>query len=204
MRLARVADGAERRVAADADGLEARRAARRCGRRATSTRRASRAWRSGGGCPRSSRPRRGRAPYSRALGALDLAAEQVRDELQAVADAEDGHAELEDARVDRRRALGVHAGRAARQDDGARSHRAELLEGEGARVDLAVDALLADAARDELRVLGAEVEDENELAGRRDMDDHEYQSARGRQALAGSQSRDRLRQEPAVWPSRAP
>ena len=36
---------------------------------------------------------------------LDLAAEQVRDELQAVADAEDGDAELEDARVDGGRAL---------------------------------------------------------------------------------------------------
>ena len=39
--------------------------------------------------------------------------------------------------------------------------------GQGAGLDLAVDALLADAARDELRVLGAEVEDEDELAGRR-------------------------------------
>ena len=36
------------------------------------------------------------APYSRASRALDLAAEQVRDELEAVADAEDGHAELEE------------------------------------------------------------------------------------------------------------
>jgi hypothetical protein len=34
-------------------------------------------------------------------------------------------------------------------------------------LDLAVNVLLADAAGDELGVLGPEVEDENELAGKR-------------------------------------
>ena len=43
---------------------------------------------------------RGAGPYSRLGAALDLAAEQLRDELHAVADAEDRHAEVEDARVD--------------------------------------------------------------------------------------------------------
>ena len=72
--------------------------------------------------------------------------------------------------------------RAAREDDRARGHGADLLEGHRAGVDLAVDALLADAAGDELRVLRAEVEDEDELASR-----HvwltKYQPGVGRQGM---------------------
>src|ERR1019366_2588816 len=112
---------------------------------------------------------------------LDATAEQVRDELKAVADSEDGDAELEDARVDRRRALGVDARGSPRQDDGFRGHRLDLLEGDRARLDLAVNALLADAAGDELRVLSPEVEDEDEVTGER-QGCPDYQPARGRQA----------------------
>ena len=54
-------------------------------------------------------------------------------------------------------------------------------------MDLAVDALLADAARDELRVLRAEVEDEDELAGGHAAP-IEYQPRRGRQATRGASS----------------
>jgi hypothetical protein len=160
-----VADRAEGRVAADADGLEAGR------KRGDAV---------AVGHPHVERLALGEAMEDAfgpldddssvavlaLLRGLDLAAELVGDELQAVADAEHRDAEVENALVDAGRALAVHARGAAREDDGARVHGGELLEGEGARVDLAVDALLPDAPRDELRVLGAEVEDEDELAGR--------------------------------------
>ncbi len=98
-----------------------------------------------------------------ALGRLlDAAAEEVTCELHAVADAEDRHAQLEDAGVDLWAALAEDAGRTAGEHDGLRLHVADLVQGEGAGMDLAVDVALADAARDELRVLGAEVEDEDE------------------------------------------
>ncbi len=164
--LARVADGAERRVAADADGLKARRESHDpvTVRHPDVERLAL-----GESVEDALGPldhHAGVAVFASAR-ALDAPAEKVRDELQPVADAEDGHAELEDARVHGGRALGVDARRASRQDDGFRSHRAELLEREGAGLDLAVDALLANPAGDELGVLSPEVEDENELAGRR-------------------------------------
>ena len=50
-------------------------------------------------------------------GALDGAAERERHRLEAVADAEGGHAGLEQRRIDARRALGVDRRRAAREDD---------------------------------------------------------------------------------------
>jgi hypothetical protein len=52
--------------------------------------------------------------------AADDAAELLRDELCAVADAEHRHAEVVDRRIERRRALDVHALGAAGQDDGRR------------------------------------------------------------------------------------
>ena len=42
--------------------------------------------------------------------------------------------------------------------------RADLLERHRARMNLAIDALLADATRDELRVLRAEIEDQDRLS----------------------------------------
>ena len=94
-----------------------------------------------------------------------------------------GTPEIEERAVDRGRVLGVDARRAAGENDRARPHGADLLEGERAGVDLAVDALLADAPRDELGVLRAEVEDEDEFAdGRHARSD--YQPRPGRQATA--------------------
>src|SRR5690606_27038623 len=104
-----------------------------------------------------------RQPELALLGALDLAAEQVRRELHAVADPEDRNAELEDAAVDLGSPLLVHARGPAGQDDGARGLRADILERRRARMDLAVDLALAHASRDELRRLRAEVEDEDEV-----------------------------------------
>ena len=50
-------------------------------------------------------------------GAVDAAAEVERHQLHAVADAERRDAELEDARIDVRRAVGVHRRGAAAEDD---------------------------------------------------------------------------------------
>ena len=51
------------------------------------------------------------------LARLDLAAEILGQELQAVANAQHRDAELEDGGVGQRRVLGIDAGRAARKDD---------------------------------------------------------------------------------------
>ena len=97
----------------------------------------------------------------RDAGAVDAAAEVERHQLHAVADAERRDAELEDARVDARRAVGVHRRRAAAQDDRVRVARAHRLRRDRVADELRVDAALAHAARDQLRVLAAEVEDEH-------------------------------------------
>src|SRR5690606_20062521 len=92
---------------------------------------------------------------------LDLAAEQMAEELHAVADAEHRHAELEDLRIDRGRPFLEHARRTAGEDDGGRREGLDGLGIHRARMDLAIDTQLADSPGDELGVLAAEVEDEN-------------------------------------------
>ena len=104
-------------------------------------------------------------PYSRFDARLDLAAELERHELLAVTDAEHGNAEREEPGVALRRAVAVDALRAAAHHDRARRDRLDGLERNRAGLDLAVHVALADAARDELRVLRAVVEDENRFAG---------------------------------------
>ena len=98
-------------------------------------------------------------------GAGDRAAERLRHRLKAVADAEHGQAEVEQRGVQLRGAVGVDAGRAARQHDGLRILGLDLLDARGVRDDLRVHPGLADAARDQLRVLRAEV-DHQDGAGR--------------------------------------
>ena len=90
-----------------------------------------------------------------------LAAEVAGDQLGAVADAEHGHAEVVDGGVDAGRAVDVDRLRAAAEDHAGRVARGQLGGGDRVRDDLAVDVRLADAAGDELRVLGAEVDDED-------------------------------------------
>ncbi len=71
---------------------------------------------------------------------------------------------LEDALVGLRRALGVDAGRAAGEDD-ARGAQTFQHAGRGVEADdFRVDVQLPHAPRDDLRVLRAEIEDED-LAG---------------------------------------
>lgn len=92
---------------------------------------------------------------------FNRAAKCARHGLEAVADAEDRDAGLEQLRVDLRGVLRVDARRATGQNDGQRVLVEDLAHGRGVRDDLGVDLGLADAAGDQLRVLGAEVDDEN-------------------------------------------
>jgi hypothetical protein len=121
----------------------------------------------GGHGPEQPRPAlldRQRRPTELALvGRRDLATEQAGHELRAVADAEHRHPELEQRRIDRRRALGIDRRRSAREDDGRRRQRPDLGQGQVERLDLAVHRLLAHPAGDELGDLRTKVEDQDEL-----------------------------------------
>ena len=93
--------------------------------------------------------------------AADGAAELLGDELGAVADAEDRDAEVVDRRVERRRTVDVHALRAAGEDQRRGSPGGDLGGRDAVGHDLGVHRQLADAAGDQLGVLGAEVDDED-------------------------------------------
>ncbi len=94
-------------------------------------------------------------------GARDFAAELQREQLGAVADAERRDPELEEGLVDPWSALGVDRGRAAGEDQRGRIPRPHLLDAERVRHEFRVDAGVAHAPGDQLRVLAAEVEDEH-------------------------------------------
>ena len=94
----------------------------------------------------------------------DTAAESLGHDLHPVADPEHRHTEIEHRGVDGRSAIGEHAVRAAGKDYARRQVRAEALGGRRERDDLGIDVLLADAARDEVRVLRAVVENDDALA----------------------------------------
>ena len=80
-------------------------------------------------------------PYSRRPVRATVAAERLRHRLEAVADAEDRDAGLEQRRVDVRARRRVHAGRAAGQDRSPPGLRARISStGMRVRHDLAVDA----------------------------------------------------------------
>ena len=85
-------------------------------------------------------------------------AEHVREQLHAVADAQNRHAQLKHPRVGVRRAGLVHAGRAAAEDDPHRVHRLQRRGGNAVRHNDAVHLRLAHPARNQLAVLGAEIE----------------------------------------------
>src|SRR5579859_1722748 len=91
---------------------------------------------------------------------LDAAAELLRHGLHAVADAEHRDAELEYSLRGAPGGLLVRRHVAAGQDDAGRAELAHERVACIAGVNLAVDLGFADAARDQLRVLGAEIEDE--------------------------------------------
>src|SRR5690606_3968504 len=90
-----------------------------------------------------------------------LAAETRGEGLHAVADAEQRHAGVEHGVRYGRRAGRRGRIRAPGENDAGRVERSDRLVGRIVRVDLAVDARLADSPRDQLRVLRAVVEDQD-------------------------------------------
>jgi hypothetical protein len=99
---------------------------------------------------------------------LDRPAELAGHQLHAVTDAERRDAQREDSGIGERRPVRVHGRRAAREDERRRVALGDLLGSDAVRHELRVDARLADATRDQLAVLAAEVEDEHgPLLGRR-------------------------------------
>jgi hypothetical protein len=79
--------------------------------------------------------------------------------LHAVADAEDGEAGFENVLRDVGRVRFVDGARTAGEDEAFGADGHDLIARRVPREELAVDMRLADAASDELGVLGAEVED---------------------------------------------
>ena len=100
-------------------------------------------------------------------GTGHVAAQRRGHRLEAVADAEDRDPRLEQRRVDLGGTLGVHRLRAARQDDRLGVAGGDLGGRGGVRHDLGEDARLADPARDQLRVLRAEIDDDDGVMGLR-------------------------------------
>ncbi len=95
------------------------------------------------------------------IGLGYAAAEGGRHELEAVADAHRGHSEVEHRGVEVRGGGVVDARGATGEHDGHGVLRRELGRGRVVGDDLRVQAGFADAARDELGVLGAEIDDED-------------------------------------------
>ena len=98
----------------------------------------------------------------------DVAAEGGGHRLHAVADAEHRNTAREDRGIAPRRAGIRQARRPTRQDDAGRAAGPDGLPGGAERHDLRIDGQLAKTTGDELRVLGAEIENQNGLMG------HEY------------------------------
>src|ERR1700680_3788799 len=93
------------------------------------------------------------------IGGANLSTECVHHELQSVTNAEHGQTQFEYAGV-RGRGVGVvNRGRAAGKDDAYRGITANLFQAGGTWEYHRKDVLFTDAARDELGILRAEVED---------------------------------------------
>ena len=100
-------------------------------------------------------------PVLAGAGTTDCAAEGVGHGLEAVADTQDGHASLKNRGIDGGRTLLVHGRRATGQDDGRGLLGEHVRHAHGVGDDLGVDVGLTHAARDQLGVLRAEVNDED-------------------------------------------
>jgi hypothetical protein len=91
----------------------------------------------------------------------------VHHELQTVADAEHRQTEFKQARIGRRRVFVIHRPRRSRQNDPGGCVALQLIELRSARQHDGKYILFADAARDQLRILRAEIEDDDRLGKRR-------------------------------------
>ena len=93
----------------------------------------------------------------------DSAAQVMRDELAAVADAEHGNACVKERGINVRRLLEIYAVWAAGKDESDGFHGQKVGQRRGEGLYLAVNAALAHAAGDELIILPAKVEDDDRL-----------------------------------------
>ena len=93
--------------------------------------------------------------------AVDPAAELERQQLGAVTDAEGRDAELEQQRIELRRAVRIDGRRAARENQGSGVAVSQVVDRRPVRDELRVDARLPDPPCDQLRVLAAEVDDQD-------------------------------------------
>ena len=97
------------------------------------------------------------------VGGANFSAQGVHHELKPVTDAEHGYAQFEHAWVRGRRVGVIHRGRAAGKNDADRGIAANFFQAGGAGEHHRKDVLFADAARDELGILRAKVEDDDGL-----------------------------------------
>ena len=104
-----------------------------------------------------------RAAIFARFGGLDLTAQDLRADLHAVTDPQDRHAQLEDLGIAAGCARFVHAARSAGEDQPSGIELAQFVKRDVRANELAEDALLADAAGDELGVLRPEIEDRNDF-----------------------------------------
>ena len=98
------------------------------------------------------------------LGALYKSSQQLAHDLEAIADAEDGQAHVEEPLVRSGAAGGRHGGRASGEDDALHIARSQdVLRRAVERQDLRIDSQFPDAACDQLAVLRPEVEDDDRV-----------------------------------------
>ena len=97
------------------------------------------------------------------FSARDFTTKNQRHQVDAVADAEDRHAELEDVLVRERRLGRIHARRSAGEDHAAHAGLLELGGGRRIMEDPGIDVALADATGDDLRVLRSEIQNGDSL-----------------------------------------
>ena len=89
---------------------------------------------------------------------LDLAAKELREQLNTIADAEHRHAERENGFVRQRRVLGINARRPAGKNDALRLQRGDCRRRRVVAQDLRINVALADAPRNDLGVLRPEIQ----------------------------------------------
>ena len=94
---------------------------------------------------------------------LHFSAEQVREQLLAIAQTENRNAEIENFRINRGRVLIINRIWPAGKHDAARVQAVHFRKRRERGFDFGINAQLAQTPRDELRVLRAEVENENEV-----------------------------------------
>src|SRR5690606_18769451 len=97
----------------------------------------------------------------RRMATFDDTAELGAERLLAVADAEDRHARIEHRLRGARASLGGDRSRATGKDHALGLHLVECRGGILERMDLTIDAGLANAARNQLRHLAAEIDNED-------------------------------------------